>query len=188
MRGARALSIGDEIGSIEPDKRADLLVLNVDKPKFTPLTNIPAHVVNNAAPADVETVLVDGDVLMRDGGPTTMNVDAVQKRAEQAVERFADETVVGKLLLCLFLVLRLYRGPVNDGLIRQLAYTVGFHEDTSRAVIEDFLQSNRYRIGDRHGRPFPRHSGGTTVRARWTRSMSRHRSFTGLQTGSFPWK
>ncbi|WP_135366662.1 amidohydrolase family protein [Halosimplex halophilum] len=92
IEGARTLGIGDEIGSIEPDKRADLLVLDVDKPKFTPLTNVPAHVVNNAAPADVETVLVDGDVVMRGGEPITMDVDAVQERAERAVERFADET------------------------------------------------------------------------------------------------
>ncbi|WP_415378927.1 amidohydrolase family protein [Halosimplex sp. TS25] len=92
IEGARALGVGHEIGSIEPGKHADLIVLDVDKPKFTPLTNVPAHVVNNAAPADVETVFVDGDVVMRDGVPTTVNVSAVQERAEQAVERFSDET------------------------------------------------------------------------------------------------
>jgi len=59
-----------------------------------------------------------------------------------------------KPLLRLFLALRLYRVPVNDGLVRQLAYTVGFHEETSRAVVEDFLQSN----------PLPhRRSAWTTV-------------------------
>lgn len=47
-----------------------------------------------------------------------------------------------KPLLRLFLALRLYRIPVTDALIRQLAYTVGFHEETSRAVVEDFLRSN----------------------------------------------
>ncbi|WP_415378928.1 alpha/beta fold hydrolase [Halosimplex sp. TS25] len=59
-----------------------------------------------------------------------------------------------KPLLRLFLALRLYRIPVTDALIRQLAYTVGFHEETSRAVVEDFLQSN----------PLPhRRSAWTTV-------------------------
>jgi cytosine/adenosine deaminase-related metal-dependent hydrolase len=90
--GARALGIGDEIGSIEPGKRADIVLLDVDKPKFTPLTNVPAHVVNNAAPADVETVIVDGDIVMQGGEPKTMDADAVQERVEAAVERFADET------------------------------------------------------------------------------------------------
>lgn len=92
IEGAHALGIGDEIGSIEPGKRADLIVLDVDKPKFTPLTNVPAHVVNNAAPADVETVIVDGNVIMRDGIPQTMDSDAVRQRAERAVRDFADET------------------------------------------------------------------------------------------------
>jgi pimeloyl-ACP methyl ester carboxylesterase len=47
-----------------------------------------------------------------------------------------------KPLLQLFLALRLYEIPTNDALIRQLAYSVGFHEETPSAVVEDFLQSN----------------------------------------------
>nr|WP_284438490.1 amidohydrolase family protein [Halomicroarcula laminariae] len=90
--GARALGVGDEIGSVESGKRADLILLDMEKPKFTPLTNIPAHIVNNAAPADVETVIVDGDVVLRDGNPVTMNVDKVRRQAEEAVDRFANET------------------------------------------------------------------------------------------------
>lgn len=59
-----------------------------------------------------------------------------------------------KPLLRLFLTLRLYKLPANDALIRQLAYSVGFHEETPRAVVEDFLQSN----------PLPhRRSAWTTV-------------------------
>lgn len=57
-------------------------------------------------------------------------------------------------LLRLFLALRLYRIPTNDALVRQLAYRVGFHQQTAQAVIEDFLQSN----------PLPhRRSAWTTV-------------------------
>lgn len=92
VEGARALGVGDEIGSLEPGKRADLALLDVDEPKFTPLTNVPARLVNDAVPADVETVVVDGDVVLRDGTPTTMDVGSVQQRVEQAAERFADET------------------------------------------------------------------------------------------------
>ncbi|MBX0285835.1 amidohydrolase family protein [Halomicroarcula sp. F28] len=92
IEGARALGVGDQIGSIEPGKQADLIVLDVDKPKFTPLTNVPAQVVNGATPADVVTVLVDGTVLLRDGTVETMEPDAVRDRVETAVERFQDET------------------------------------------------------------------------------------------------
>jgi len=59
-----------------------------------------------------------------------------------------------KPLLQLFLALRLYHLPANDALIRQLAYSVGFHEETAEAVVKDFLQSN----------PLPRRrSAWTTV-------------------------
>jgi cytosine/adenosine deaminase-related metal-dependent hydrolase len=92
IEGARALGIGDEIGSLEPGKRADVLVLDVDKPKFVPLTNAPAHVVNNATPADVETVFVDGQPLLWEGEVQTMDPDRVQRRVEAAVERFQEET------------------------------------------------------------------------------------------------
>nr|WP_245748683.1 MULTISPECIES: amidohydrolase family protein [Halolamina] len=92
IEGAKALGIGDEIGSIEPGKRADVILLDVEKPKFTPLTNIPAQVANNAAPADVETVIVDGNVLMRDNEVRTMDATAVRARTETAVDRFEDET------------------------------------------------------------------------------------------------
>lgn len=92
IEGARALGADDEIGSLEPGKRADLILIDVDKPKFTPLTNVPAHLVNNAAPADVETVLVDGEIVMRNRSPETMDVDAVQEHTEQAVKHFEAET------------------------------------------------------------------------------------------------
>jgi cytosine/adenosine deaminase-related metal-dependent hydrolase len=92
IEGARALGLADEIGSIEPGKRADLILLDMDDPKFTPLTNIPAHVANNATPADVETVIVDGNMLMDDGTIRTMDSDAVRAHVQSAVDRFESET------------------------------------------------------------------------------------------------
>jgi|GEM_PF-100779 len=92
IEGAAALGIDDEIGSLEPGKRADVVLLDVDKPKFTPLTNVPAQVTNNAAPADVETVIVDGDVLMDSGDVKTMDPSAVRDRVETAVDRFESAT------------------------------------------------------------------------------------------------
>lgn len=92
IEGARALNLGDEIGSLEPGKRADIVLLDVESPKFTPHTNLPAHIVNNAAPADVATVLVDGNMVLKDGTVETMDPLAIQERVEAAVERFQDET------------------------------------------------------------------------------------------------
>jgi 5-methylthioadenosine/S-adenosylhomocysteine deaminase len=92
IEGARALGLGDEVGSLEAGKRADLLLVDLETPNFVPRTNLPAQVANNAAPADVSTVLVDGDVVVHDGTGETMDVRGVEERVEAAVERFADET------------------------------------------------------------------------------------------------
>ncbi|WP_066419118.1 amidohydrolase family protein [Halorubrum aethiopicum] len=92
IEGARALGVGDKIGSIEPGKRADVILLNLDQPKFTPVTNIPAHVANNAVPGDVTTTIVDGEILLRDGDVRTMDADAVRDRVQTAIERFKSET------------------------------------------------------------------------------------------------
>jgi 5-methylthioadenosine/S-adenosylhomocysteine deaminase len=92
IEGARALGVGDEIGSLEPGKRADLIVLDWDVPKFTPSTNVSGHLVGHATPADVETVVVDGSVLLDHGTYVTVEPDAVQKRVTEALERFETES------------------------------------------------------------------------------------------------
>ncbi len=92
IEGARSLNVGDEIGSLEPGKRADLVVLDLDVPKFAPVNNVFAHVVNQATPADVETTIVDGTVLMRDGDVKTLHPQAVVGRVESTLEQFQAET------------------------------------------------------------------------------------------------
>ena len=91
IEGARALGVEDEIGSIEPGKRADLIVLDLSDPKFAPKTNIPALVANTATAGDIESTIVDGELLMYDNEVRCMNPDEVCERAETAVKRFGDE-------------------------------------------------------------------------------------------------
>ena len=92
IESARALGVGDEIGSLEPGKRADLIVLNWDVPKFTPSTNVSGQLVGNAAPADVETVVVDGSILLDHGEYRTVEPSAVKARVRDALERFETES------------------------------------------------------------------------------------------------
>jgi 5-methylthioadenosine/S-adenosylhomocysteine deaminase len=92
IESARAIGLGDEIGSLEPGKRADLIVLAWDVPKFTPSTNVSAQLVGHACPADVETVVVDGRLLLDHDEYVTVDPEAVQERAEAALERFEAES------------------------------------------------------------------------------------------------
>lgn len=64
--GARALNLGNLIGSVEVGKRADIILLDVNKPHLTPLHDIYAALVYSARGSDVETVIIDGRVVMRD--------------------------------------------------------------------------------------------------------------------------
>lgn len=72
--GARALGLGDEIGSLEAGKRADLMVVNLDRLHSTPRpVDIISSLVFSAQPEDVETVIIDGRIVMRDRVLQTLN-------------------------------------------------------------------------------------------------------------------
>ncbi|MFV0464077.1 MAG: amidohydrolase family protein [Nostocoides sp.] len=62
--GARALGLGEVIGSLEVGKRADLILIDLDAPHLTPVHDVPALLVFAAGRADVATVLVDGQVVV----------------------------------------------------------------------------------------------------------------------------
>jgi 5-methylthioadenosine/S-adenosylhomocysteine deaminase len=64
--GARALGLDGEIGSIEVGKRADLAVVRLDGLHSTPVEDVISAVVYSAQPDDVDTVLIDGEFVLRD--------------------------------------------------------------------------------------------------------------------------
>jgi 5-methylthioadenosine/S-adenosylhomocysteine deaminase len=65
--GAEVLGLGQKVGSIEVGKLADITVLNLDKPHLTPLYDVYSHIVYSAMASDVETVLVNGRVVVDKG-------------------------------------------------------------------------------------------------------------------------
>ncbi|MDA8089745.1 MAG: amidohydrolase family protein [Nitrospiraceae bacterium] len=67
IRGAEALGLGEKIGSIKKGKAADLIMLDLDKPHLTPIYNIFSHIVYAARPSDVEAVMVNGRLVVKDG-------------------------------------------------------------------------------------------------------------------------
>ena len=81
VRGARALHLDAEIGSLEEGKRADLIVVDFDAPHQTPAYNVYSHLAYATKAADVRTVVVEGRVLMRDRRLLTLDEDAVRREA-----------------------------------------------------------------------------------------------------------
>ncbi len=85
--GAEALGLGASIGSIEQGKRADLVVMNLDKPHLTPIYNIYSHLVYAALPSDVETVMVNGKIVINDRELLTADQGEILEKARRWRER-----------------------------------------------------------------------------------------------------
>ena len=86
-KGARALLWEREIGSIEAGRKADLAIVDFKKPHLTPLYNETSHLVYAAKSADVDTVLINGRIVMETREVKTVNVDRIIKLAEKAKQR-----------------------------------------------------------------------------------------------------
>ena len=80
--GAESLLLGDAVGSIEPGKRADLVLYDLDTPEWRPLLNPVNNLVYAASGASVRTVLIDGRVVLDEGRLTTVDERALYDRAE----------------------------------------------------------------------------------------------------------
>ncbi|HYY57083.1 MAG TPA: amidohydrolase [Pyrinomonadaceae bacterium] len=81
LRGARALHMEREIGSIEAGKRADLVIVDLDDLNQTPLYNIYSQLVYATKADDVRTVIIEGRVVMRDRRLLTLDEEAIKTRA-----------------------------------------------------------------------------------------------------------
>jgi 5-methylthioadenosine/S-adenosylhomocysteine deaminase len=87
IRGARALHLEKEIGSIETGKRADLVIVDLDDLNQTPFYNIYSDLVYAAKAADVRTVIIEGRVIMRDRRLLTLNEETIKADARRYRER-----------------------------------------------------------------------------------------------------
>jgi len=81
--GARALGLADQIGSVEVGKRADLQLINLDRLHTTPRPDPISTIVYAAEAGDVETVIIDGQVVMRERRFLTFNEEGVITQARE---------------------------------------------------------------------------------------------------------
>ncbi|HWS86967.1 MAG TPA: 5'-deoxyadenosine deaminase [Pyrinomonadaceae bacterium] len=86
LDGARALGLGDEIGSLEAGKLADITVLELGRLHTTPRPEVVSTVVYAAEARDVRDVLVDGRVVLREGELQTLDEREVVAEAARQYE------------------------------------------------------------------------------------------------------
>jgi len=96
IEGARARGLADEIGSLEPGKRADLAVVGLEGYHTSPVLqdrdpggyrNVVPNLVHAVHPGDVESVMVDGEWVVRDGEFLPGDHEAILARHERATRR-----------------------------------------------------------------------------------------------------
>jgi 5-methylthioadenosine/S-adenosylhomocysteine deaminase len=90
LRGARALHLEKEIGSIEKGKRADLVIVDQDDLNQMPSYNIYSDLVYATKAADVRTVIVEGRVIMRDRRLLTLNEETIKADARRYRQRIIE--------------------------------------------------------------------------------------------------
>ena len=87
--GARALGLEAEIGSIETGKRADLILIDRDRPHLAPGADPFSTIVYAARPDDVRLTIVDGDILLKDGIATRLDAAEVTRDANREARALA---------------------------------------------------------------------------------------------------
>jgi 5-methylthioadenosine/S-adenosylhomocysteine deaminase len=92
MDGARALGLEKEIGSLEGGKRADVIVVDLNRPHSSPRRDdVVSALVYSAQPSDVRATIIDGQIVMREGKLLTLNeasvIDEANREAGTVAER-----------------------------------------------------------------------------------------------------
>jgi len=89
--GARILGLDDQIGSIEEGKRADIIIINLNKPHIVPIYNPYSHIVYVIDGADVETVIIDGKTVMLNQKILTINEEEIIRDIRALAVRIKEE-------------------------------------------------------------------------------------------------
>jgi cytosine/adenosine deaminase-related metal-dependent hydrolase len=85
--GARALHLEDRLGSLEPGKLADVVLVDTDSTAMVPLHDPYAALVYAASPRDVRTTIIHGRVVMEDRRVLTVDAAAVRARMRTITDR-----------------------------------------------------------------------------------------------------
>jgi 5-methylthioadenosine/S-adenosylhomocysteine deaminase len=86
LDGAKTLGLDDKIGSLEPGKSADIIIIDTRKPHLTPMYNPVSHLVYAARGSDVSTSIINGRLVMEDGRLLSLNLERVMGDVENIAE------------------------------------------------------------------------------------------------------
>jgi 5-methylthioadenosine/S-adenosylhomocysteine deaminase len=83
IQGAQALGLGDVTGSLQQGKRADLIIIDLNKPHLTPMYSPFSHIVYAVKAEDVTTAIINGRIVMQDRKLVSLDMKAVMAEVER---------------------------------------------------------------------------------------------------------
>ncbi len=83
IEGAKALGMGKITGSLEVGKKADIIIIGLNKPHLTPLYNEYSHLVYAAGGADVDTVIINGKIVMEERRLLTLDEAGIMRKVSE---------------------------------------------------------------------------------------------------------
>ena len=89
LAGYRATGWQNDIGSLEPGMKADLILVNIDRPEWVPTYNYVYSLVYTASGDSVDTTIVDGRILMENRQLTTIDLAEVHARCRELAPKLA---------------------------------------------------------------------------------------------------
>jgi cytosine/adenosine deaminase-related metal-dependent hydrolase len=90
INGARALDLTDQIGSLEVGKKADIVVHAYRRPEWRPGLDVISNLIYSAQSAGVDTVIVDGEILLEEGQFTRVDEEEEYKHIDRAARELYD--------------------------------------------------------------------------------------------------
>lgn len=92
--GARAMGLDQEIGSIEVGKRADVIIVDLNRIHAAPGRDVVSALVYSAQASDVRSTIIDGRIVMREGELTTLNEATVIEQANREAAALSERAGV----------------------------------------------------------------------------------------------
>lgn len=87
INGAKAIGHCGELGEIKEGALADLIIINLDEPQYYPYNNIISGLVYSSNGSEVDTVIIDGRIIMENKIIKTINVSEVYEKCQNLMER-----------------------------------------------------------------------------------------------------
>ncbi|KMS69028.1 hydrolase [Streptomyces viridochromogenes] len=97
LQSARAIGLGDTLGTLAPGRRADIILVDLTGPHTQPVHDLAATLVHSARSSDVRTTIVDGRILMRDRQLLAIDVPTVVRELGERMPALLDRSHGGRI-------------------------------------------------------------------------------------------